>query len=283
MSNPYLICFEILVLILFFICFRHAWRIGQERVLQLIAGTLFGVLLELATIWQLNAYSYGKFLVMVSEVPLAVGAGWGVIIYSARLFSDATNLPAWVRSALDGLLALNIDLAMDAVAIRLGMWDWGLGLEFQYFGVPYANFWAWFWVVVSFSGSLRWLTACLKDEWRWLASPGAILFGVAAVIGTNAFIVYLVPRSLYEATIALTLGSALGLVLWHRPWLTGKPVPPLTSFWVPFCFHLYFLTAGLLSGVILDSPILLAVSLIMFAISLIIHLRLPITAESADG
>ena len=31
---------------------------------------------------------------------------------------------------------------MDALAIRLGFWDWGGGLEVGYFGVPYANFWA---------------------------------------------------------------------------------------------------------------------------------------------
>ncbi|MBI5715761.1 MAG: carotenoid biosynthesis protein, partial [Chloroflexi bacterium] len=146
MPNLYFILFEFIVYILFLICLRHAWRIGAHKVLQLAAGALFGVLLELATIRQLNAYQYGQFLIMVLDVPLCIGVAWGSIIYSAMLFSDATTLSYWERPVLDGLLALNIDLAMDAIAIRLGMWDWGRGLSFQYFGVPYANFWAWFWV-----------------------------------------------------------------------------------------------------------------------------------------
>ena len=36
--------------------------------------------------------------------------------------------------------------------------------------------------------------------------------------------------------------------------------------------HLYFLAAGLISGVLLNIPFLLAVSLLMFFISLFVHL-----------
>ena len=270
MPSVYLISMEIIVLVLFILCFRHAWRTGPEDVLRLVAGILFGLLLEFATIWQLEAYSYGTFLVMLRDVPLAIGIGWGIIIYSVKLFSDATNLPETVRPLLDGLLALNIDLAMDAIAIRLGMWDWGLGLHFQYFGVPHANFWAWFWVVVSFSASMRWLTSQARGNWRWLAPFGALLLGLAGVLCANFFIVYIVPRQYYELTIGFPLVSTLLLVLLHRPKLIGHPPDP-PAFWVPFGFHAYFLTAGLLSGTIIDSPLLLAVSIFMFIISLYLH------------
>ena len=270
MVSPYFIVMELIVYGLFLICLRHAWRAGPEAVLRLLAASLFGVLLELATIWQLDAYSYGTFLVMVSNVPLAVGVGWGTIIYSAKLFSDATSLPRWVRPVLDGLLALNIDLAMDAVAIRLGMWDWGMGLEGQYFGVPYANFWAWFWVVLSFSAGWRWFSQKVHGRWRWVIPLGAILVGLAGVLGTNALIVFVVPRQLYELTIAVTLAIALGLVLWRRPrFISRLDAPP--AFWVPFAFHAYFLIAGLISGAILSPPFLLIVSILMFLVSLSLH------------
>ncbi len=265
---------EIISLVLFSVCLRHAWRTGPEDVLRLAAGVLFGLLLEIATIWQLKAYSYGTFLLMISDVPLAIGIGWGVIIYSAMLFSNATNLPESIRPVLDGLMALNIDLAMDAIAIRLGMWDWGQGLHFQYFGVPYANFWAWFWVVVSFSTGLRWLTSLTQGFWRWLAPFGAVLIGLAGVLTANAFIVYIVPRQYYELTIGFPLGISVLLVLLHWPKFTGRPPAP-PAFWVPFGFHAYFLTAGLLSGTILDPPILLAVSIFMFSISLYLHRSAP--------
>jgi len=270
MPNPYLISMEIITLALFVLCLWHAWRTGPEAILQLLAGVLFGVLLELATIRQLHAYTYGTFLLMVADVPLAIGVGWGIIIYSVRLFSDASSLPEWARPILDGLLALNIDLAMDAIAIRLGMWDWGQGFKAQYFGVPYANFWAWFWVVTSFSAGLRWLTPRAKGLVRWLSPFGALLIGMLSVLGTNALIVFVIPRQYYEATIILTLGGAILLILWLRPNFLVYPVDS-PAFWVPFGFHAYFLTAGLLSGVILQPPMLLAVSIAMLLIALYMH------------
>src|SRR5512135_3615420 len=112
MLNPYCVAFELILVVLLGVCVRHAARFGPARVWQLIAGVLFGLVLEWATIQQLHAYRYGRFLMMV-------GVGWGVIIYSARVFSDVSSLPEWARPLLDALLALNIDLALDAVAIRL--------------------------------------------------------------------------------------------------------------------------------------------------------------------
>ena len=135
MPNPYLLTFELLLYGLLLFSARHAWRSGGLPTLwQLAASVAFGVLLEWATINQLHAYAYGRFLIMFGEVPLAIGVGWGVIIYSAQCFSNATSLPPMLRPVLDGLLALNIDMAMDAVAIRLGMWQWGIDLSAQYFG-----------------------------------------------------------------------------------------------------------------------------------------------------
>ena len=170
MSRFYLSAFEFIMLGLLFFCLHHAFRKGRwAGVWQLIAGVFFGLILEYGTIQQLSTYEYGDFLLKIGPLPISIGIGWGVIIYTARMVSDASNLPLWARPVLDGLLALNIDLAMDAIAIRLGMWDWGRGLSFEYFGVPYANFWAWFWVVFSFSLSLRMLEHLPGLLGRWLA------------------------------------------------------------------------------------------------------------------
>ncbi len=193
-----------------------------------------------------------------------------MIIYSVRLFSDATSLVIWLRPVLDGLLALNIDLAMDAVAIRLGMWDWGMGFEREYFGVPYANFWAWFWVVFSFSMGLRLFERIPISSAKWLAPPAAVLLGVLGVLGTNAFIVYVVPPAWYVSTVAITLGGALLLILGLRPDLHFRPVNKL-AFWVPFGFHAYFLLAGLVSRTILDPPYLLVVSVVMASLAVYLH------------
>lgn len=238
--------------------------------LRLFAGILFGVLLELATIRQLHAYQYGQFLIMVFDVPLGIGVAWGCILYSVMEFSDSSSLPYFMRPILDGLLALNIDLSLDAVAIRFGFWQWGQALDFQYFGVPYANFWAWFWVIFFFSLGYR-LFARRRD-WIgvWISPVLALIVGLAGVLGTNALIAFGVPAGYRNPIIFITLVVALVLVLVMRPRFYLTSVPSL-AFWVPFLTHAYVLLAGLISGIIFDPPFLLLAGLLMTGIAFYLH------------
>lgn len=270
MPDLYFTLFELIVYLQFILCLRHAWKQGTANVLRLCAGILFGVTLELATIRQLNAYEYGQFLIMVLDVPLCIGIAWSCIIYSAMEFSDASNLPFWTRPVLDGLLALNIDLALDAVAIRLGFWDWGQGLEFQYFGVPYANFWGWFWVVSSFSLGYRLLARRANWIGTWLSPLLALTIGLAGVLGTNALITFVIPFEYHGLVVAVLSILALVLVIALQPRFYLTPVPSLV-FWVPSLAHLYALIAGVISGVILNPPFLLLVSLLMIAVAFYLH------------
>lgn len=264
------IIFEILVLVLFTACVVHAWRIGRSRAWGLIAAALFGVLLEWATIRQLHAYTYGRFMLMLGDVPVAIGLAWGTIIYTARLASDATSLPGWARPLLDGLLGLNLDLAMDALAIRFGFWDWGFGLDYAYFGVPFPNFWAWFWVVCFFSAGWRWLERWKHPLAPWLAPAGAVVIGLSGVLFTNWLITSAIGRAWTLPTIAIVIVGALGVVAALRPRLHAQPVPRVTWL-VPAAYHAFYLVAGLATGVILQPIFLLWVSLAMAAVSLGVH------------
>lgn len=270
MPKIYFILFEINIYIQFAICLRHSIKHGTPNLLKLFTGTAFGVLLELATIRQLNAYQYGQFTLMVLDVPLCIGVAWSCIIYAVMEFSDGSTLPYWIRPILDGLLALNIDLALDTVAIRLGFWDWGQGLRFQFFGVPYANFWAWFWVVSSFSLGYRLLA--IRRDWigKWLSSLSAIIVGLVWILFTNAFITFIVPFDYHTLTIAPVLIGALFVVIVSRPRFYQTPIDPL-AFWVPFLSHAYLLLAGLVSGVIFNPLALLWIALSMFTLALVLH------------
>jgi hypothetical protein len=270
MPNTYLILFEGIIYLQLALCLHHAWKQSTANVLRLFVGILFGVTLELATIRQLHAYEYGQFLIMVLDVPLCIGIAWSCVIYSSMEFSDASSLPYWARPILDGLLALNIDLALDAVAIRLGFWDWGQGLGFQYFGVPYANFWAWFWVVCSFSLGYR-LAAWRADfAGRWLSPLLALIVGLTGVLGTNSLITFAVPFEHHDAIVLVTLILAIVFVIRLCPRFYLTPVPALV-FWVPFLTHAYLLVAGLLSGVILEPMALLLVAFVMLIIAFYLH------------
>ncbi len=271
MPNLYFVTFEIIVYVLFALCFRQSWRTGPSKTLRLILGALFGVLLELATIRQLSSYQYGQFLIMVLDVPLCIGVAWSVIIYSAMEFSDSSNFPYWLRPILDGLLALSIDLATDSIAIRLGMWDWGRGLEYQYFGVPFANFWAWFWVVASFSFGYRLLAR--RTDWVgiWLPAFLALLIGLVGVLGTNALIVFGIRETVYRnIVIGFVLLGALAIVVIRRPAFYQKPVVALVL-WIPLILHAYFLVTGMISGLIFNPPALFLIALVLLSISLVIH------------
>ncbi len=268
MPTTYFLLFEIVIYIQFAVCLQHAWKQGTAKVLRLFAGIVYGVLLELATIRQLDAYHYGRFLIMILDVPLCIGVAWSCVIYSSMEFSDASSIPYWARPILDGLLALNIDLALDAVAIRLGFWNWGQGLKFQYFGVPYANFWAWFWVVFSFSLGYRLLAH--REDWivRWISPWVALLVGLAGVLGTNIIIAFEIPFQDHRLFVLVTFVLALMLIATMRPRFYN---PPMLVFWIPFLTHAYVLTAGLVSGVIFDPPFLFWMGVLMIAIALYLH------------
>jgi Carotenoid biosynthesis protein len=283
MPNAYFLVNELVVATLFLVCLVHAARQSWVAVARLTAGVAFGLLLELATIRQLRAYHYGTFGVMVFDVPLMVAVAWGSIAYSVMTFSDLARLPAWARPILDGLLALNIDLAMDAVAIRMGMWDWGQGLHFNYFGVPYANFWAWFWVIFFFSSGYRLAASSRTRLVRTLAPLIAVAVGLAGVLATNALIAFAVPFRWHGPLVAATLISALIVVLGQR--VAWPPASPAPAWAVPLGFHLYFLFAGLISGVIFDPPFLLLVSVLMLALAVALHRPRPtkLAAGGADA
>ena len=270
MENPYFVSFEIVAYSLSALCFVHAFKKGTGNVLRLLAGIVFGVLLELATIRQLHAYTYGNFPTMILNVPLCIGVSWGSILYSAMEFSNASSLPWLARPFLDGLLALNIDLSMDTIAIRLGMWDWGQGLDFHYFGVPYANFWAWFWVISSFSFGYRLLAR--KEGWHktWIAPIAALGTGLIWVLATNWLTSFYIPFDLHWLSAGTLVFGAIGIVIAFRPNSYRRPGPAVV-FWVPFISHLYFIITGVVSGVILEPIALIIVSLHMFGLALYLH------------
>jgi len=278
MPNLYIYTFELLVFAIFGLCLYHAWKTGGPAVWQLLSGCAFGLLLELATIRQFHAYSYAPFPIMVLDVPLVIGLAWGCMIYSARIYSNATTLPEWARPLLDALFVLNIDLSIDAISIRLGFWNWGQSLQSEYFGVPYANFLAWFWVVFCFSAGLRLFVHRWGWVGRWLAPLLALGIGMLGLLFTDVMTTVWVTRASNDITAGGVILVALGVVLGLRPHLKSRPAA-LTG-WVPSLVHLYFLAAGLISGVLLDIPFLLAVSLLMFLVSLFIHRPKKVLAAS---
>lgn len=279
MSIGYFLCFDATLAVLTLLFVGEAIRRKNGQLQLLLVGIFYGVVLEWATVAQLQSYYYSsRFLLRVDQIPISIGMAWGLVIYSVCRFSDNSRMPAWCRPLLDGLLALNIDFGIDIIAVRLGMWNWGIGLDEEFYGVRFGNFWAWFWVVVCFSACYRLGRGFLRPGWQqhWLAPLAGFIGGLGGVLVTNGFI-QAVYRSGYEWVIGCTLGAALLTVLCCRPQFALQP-----SGWLVYMVlggsHLYFLVMGLLSGAIFQPPQIFLIWLLSALLMLSIH-GLPFAGE----
>lgn len=272
------IVFEILTISLFLACLWHASRQSKPKVLEIIFALVFGVFLEWMTIQQLDAYYYGDFYLMLDGAPICIGLGWAVIIYSGMEFVRYLEMPDFSRPFLVGLLALNLDLAMDAVAIRLGFWHWVIDLNEQWFGVPWGNFWAWFIVVVSYSAFIYWFRHKLNQKemvWlKWTYPLISFLGAALALAITNYVFVYVFSSTELVSALSMSLIILSGAVVLYvvKPRFVPKPHFDKTIFLVPFTFHLFFTFFGFATGIYSQLPILAVIGLSMFAVGLGIHL-----------
>lgn len=278
MEKAAFIIFELLTTILFIACFWHAFRQKNRKVLELIFALIFGVFLEWMTIQQLEAYHYGKFFLMLDGAPICIGLGWAVIIYSGMEFVKHLEMPDYARPFLVGMLALNLDLAMDAIAIRLGFWNWVIPLDWQWFGVPWGNFWAWYIVVVSYSGFLYWFRILHKQRRSaWLRNTYPLFAFLAAVvilaITNYIFANVFAKTELVSAMSMLLIILAGGVIIYVvKPKFKKEAYVDKVILAVPLTFHTFFTVFGFAGGFYTSLPILGVIGLTMFAVGLGIHL-----------
>jgi hypothetical protein len=276
MPPPLCLCFELGVYALAVICWRHAWARGWVPLFSLAAGIIYGVVLEYTAILAFHAYSYGHFLIMLfAAVPLCIGISWGLILYTVMATSDHFALPWYLRPIVDALLALTIDLSMDAIAIRLGFWTWDTAGP--WFGVPLANFYAWFVVVFSFS-------LLLRLGHRWLLAGRLVVLGdVAVAFVAVPLVVLQLPTLLGPYAALVSQGSVawllIGLLLGGSGLLTGYSVLrtrhdqplDLVLLSVPLGFHLFFFGALVWGGIARQVPALIAISALTLSVGLLLH------------
>jgi Carotenoid biosynthesis protein len=281
-----IVVFEVLAYACLGLCIWHALHQGplrRARLIELCIGVLYGLTLETLTIMQLHVYQYGRFLIMLGPVPLAAAVGWGIILYSAMAFAESLAFPLWAAPALVGLLGLNIDLTMDAVAIRLNMWHWlGFAGNQEWFGVPYANFYAWFIVLCSCSALLwRVRPLTLRPGWRGpLAALGALLGSVVILALLDELVVqYDRHGGIVWLPVMIVVIGALVVVGWgwwvmratSHPPAREAPLNVLIPLIVPFYFHFFFLSMLFVAGIAERLPALFGISLAMVAVSLVLH------------
>lgn len=203
--------------LLLMVCAADALRKQRLDLLAyLIGGSCFGLVLEYLEVLG-HSYTYGPFQWMLGHppynIPVCIGAGWGIILYTSRLYSDSLGLPLAAAAAMNTLLALNVDVSMDVVAYRLHMWHWnwsGTGLDplhAQWFGIPHGNFVGWATVVFCYSAFSRLYEQVFRPKGL---AVGHDLEGMASVVPSALAGVLLSPFSLFCPRKWPCLRSRLG-------------------------------------------------------------------------
>lgn len=283
---------ECCMYVLLVLCTVFAAKKGILHLSYLFAGILFGLLLEYVNVKSNMGYVYGKFFIMLGkspmEIPFCIGAGWGIIMYTARLFTDQFKMPLWASASLDALLALSIDVSMDAVAYRLHMWTWnwsasGLNpLTAQWFGVPFANFTGWLYVVFFYSSFSRLLERGLLKSNTAIKLKFAIIPLLAVAASQVALWVTMVDIGRFLRRFGITDGLRLLYILiilisviiygCKNKKLTKQNMP-LITWLVPAWFHIYFFLWLLVGGFYKESYWLLTAGAASMLIGFATHLH----------
>ena len=271
-----------------------ALRRGRLPFLELATAAIFGILLEEGDQLLFESYHYSSHWVLtVDRAPIVIGLTWALIIAGAMRLTDALGVRRRYAPFVDSVLAISLDLAFDAIAIRMGLWTWAnLSPAQGWFGVPAGNFYAWLFVTLGFSTVTRWIRtrAAGRPGWEWLqllsplAAYGILLLGLLPFIALKPLTD---PRpggglGLFAVTLAIFAGIAARGV-WGpdrgEPGGAGAAILELRlSFASRIMIHAFFLGGLLVLGLAGRFPVLLIVALGLLALELplgrLVHGRL---------
>ena len=252
MSAASYLVLELGTVVLFGLTLWHATRVGRGAVLELLTAALYGVLLEWGDILLFGTYTYSpRFMLAIGPVPIIIGLCWAMIIYGAMHYSDILGIPARLAPFADAIWAIVLDLAFDAVAIRLEFWTWRIPLDDGFFGVPAGNFHAWLYVALGFSALTRLARARpgRRTRLQVLAPFGAYVLLVAAILFFDLLVFIFYPRpavgdqgmAIFAVTLAI-FAAVTGIAVLRarkREIVQAAPIDTILVL-ARWSMHLYF-------------------------------------------
>ncbi|MFN2484409.1 MAG: carotenoid biosynthesis protein [Candidatus Limnocylindria bacterium] len=282
--HPLFVLLEITGAVLFGAACWVALRRGRLPLLELVSAAGFGILLEEGDQLIFETYHYSpEWTLVVDRAPVLIGLTWAIIIVGAMRITDALGIPRGFAPFVDAVLAISLDLAFDAIAIRMGLWTWrGVRPTQGWFGVPAGNFYSWLFVTLAFTLLSRWVREVSRRhpsrEWLQLAVPLP-----AFVILLSAIRPYAILQERFEpgrgnglVLFAITLAAFVAIAIIgfrrrQRPDAEDEALDPLplrVAFLSRLSIHAFFLTALVLMGLAKQLPVLLLVALAMLALEL---------------
>ena len=163
----------------------HARRaLGTARAaVELLALVAYGYALERTAIAVFASHEYGpSWRAAPGGVPLAVAATWAAVIVAAMSLGARIRPTPLGRAAAAALVGISLDLLMEPVAVRAGLWSWTPPGPWLF--VPIGNFVGWAVIVGAWTfGAERWSgTGSLPAQvLRRAALGGAAVAALVAV------------------------------------------------------------------------------------------------------
>ena len=279
--NPVYVVIEFGAATFFVIAAALALRRGRLPFLELLSAAAFGVLLEEGDQLIFETYHYSPdFILAIDRAPIIIGLTWALIIAGAMRITDALGVRRRYAPFVDSVLALMLDLAFDAIAIRMGLWTWrDVGLTDGWFGVPAGNFYSWLFVTLAFSFLTRWLRDAARQrpalEWLQLLVPiPAFVILVTSIIPFALLKPLVDPApgggmSMFIVTLAAFCAAAwYGVFGPDRGRPNGASVAIVDlrmAFVIRIAIHTVFLIALFWLGLAQTAPMLLVISLTLLA------------------
>lgn len=256
----------------------HAWP-DREQLALLGTAVCYGFLLEQGAIVVFERYSYAldAFPLVLLDVPLTIAIAWAAIIYATFQTAWAFGLSGTSFAAFSALYVLHVDLAIDAVAIRIPFWTWeNSGV---WFGVPINNFVGWYLIGLLFAGSV--LVYRDRTDNLPLRMFATLTTAVGALILLlQVWLAAVASYGVLARAVGLTAMVAGAFVVVLRADIDPKPISILVAA-IPIVVHLFYLGVLLWFGFHVTEPLLLAVAIAMLAVGLAVH-SLPHLSER-DG
>jgi hypothetical protein len=277
-------------------------RRGRLPFLELMSAAAYGLLLEEGSQLIFETYRYSpQWTLVLDRAPLVIGLTWALIIAGAMRITDALGVRRWTASFVDAALVIMLDLAFDAVAIRMGMWTWvDIGPTDGWFGVQPGNFYTWLFVTFGFSLLTRWLRdrAARRPRVDWLQ----LLVPVPAF---GILIASIIPFALVSVWTNAPAGGPLWLsavaialfamVAWRGVFGSRRQPPERgtvaivdlqLAYFTRLSIQAFFLGALLVMGLARQLPVLLAVSVsllvVEFPLVRLVNARLATAAAETD-
>jgi hypothetical protein len=257
-------------------------RRGRLPFLELISAAVYGLLLEEGSQLIFETYRYSPHWTLVLDrAPLVIGLTWALIIAGAMRITDGLGVRRWTASFVDAALVIMLDLAFDAVAIRMGMWTWvDIGPTDGWFGVQPGNFYTWLFVTFGFSLLTRWLRAPAARrralEWLQLLVPipafGILIGSIIPYAVISAWTNAPTGGPLWLSAVAI---AAFAMVAWQGVFGSRRQPPERQvvaivdlrlAFLTRLSVQAFFLAALVVTGFATQLPVLLAVSVALLIV-----------------